>query len=51
MARLRGFVESNLYTVGGIALGVAVAQLLVIWLGRKLEGQIEDQKSLWVPDR
>ena len=28
MALLRGFVESNLYIVAGIALGVAVAQLL-----------------------
>ena len=92
MTRLRAFVENNLYIVAGIALGVAVAQLLgiiythllqlviylvevplrpltdtlslvifvniillhiilVIWLGRKLEGQIEDQKSLWLPHR
>lgn len=51
MIKMRGFVENNLYIVAGIALGVAVAQLLVIWLGRKLEGQIEDQKSLWVPHR
>jgi len=51
MALLRGFVENNLYIVAGIALGVAVAQLLVIWLARKLEGQIEDQKSLWLPTR
>jgi len=51
MALLRGFVEGNLYIVAGIALGVAVAQLLVIWLARKLEGQIEDQKSLWLPHR
>ena len=28
MALLRGFVEGNLYIVAGIALGVAVAQLL-----------------------
>ena len=28
MALLRGFVENNLYIVAGIALGVAVAQLL-----------------------
>jgi len=51
MIRLRAFVENNLYIVAGIALGAAVAQLLVIWLARKLEGQIEDQKSLWVPHR
>lgn len=51
MIRLRAFVENNLYVVAGIALGAAVAQLLVIWLGRKLEGQIEDQKSLWLPNR
>ena len=28
MALLRGFVENNLYIVAGIALGVAIAQLL-----------------------
>ena len=28
MIKLRGFVENNLYIVAGIALGVAVAQLL-----------------------
>ena len=30
MIRLRAFVENNLYMVAGIALGVAVAQLLGI---------------------
>ena len=30
MTRLRAFVENNLYIVAGIALGVAVAQLLGI---------------------
>ena len=45
--RIKGYVEANLYLVGGIALGVALAQLLVIWLARTLEGQIVDQRSLW----
>jgi len=45
--KLRQFFEQNLYTVGGIALGVALAQLLVIWLSRTLEGQIENQRALW----
>jgi len=45
--RLQQYFEQNLYTVGGIALGVALAQLLVIWLSRTLEGQIEQQRSLW----
>merc|ERR1712029_640987 len=36
---IRNYVEGNLYTVAGIALGVALAQLLVIWLSRTLEGQ------------
>ena len=30
MVKLRGFVENNLYIVAGVALGVAVAQLLGI---------------------
>lgn len=45
--RLQQYFEQNLYTVGGIALGVALAQLLVIWLSRTLEGQIENQRALW----
>lgn len=40
-------IENNLYTVGGVAIGIALSQLLVIWLARTLEGQIESQKSLW----
>jgi len=44
---IRQYFEQNLYTVGGVALGVALAQLLVIWLSRTLEGQIENQKALW----
>ena len=44
---IRNYVEGNLYTVAGIALGVALAQLLVIWLSRTLEGQIENQRALW----
>jgi len=44
---IQRWFEQNLYTVGGIALGVALAQLLVIWLSRTLEGQIENQMALW----
>ena len=44
---IKGWVEANLLTVGGVALGVAALQLLVIWLARTLETQIDDQKSLW----
>ena len=44
---LQGLIENNLYTVGGVAIGIALSQLLVIWLARTLEGQIESQKALW----
>lgn len=45
--RLQQYFESNLFTVGIVALCVAVTQLGVIWLSRTLEGQIENQRSLW----
>lgn len=45
--KIQALIENNLYTVVGVAIGVAVSQLLVIWLSRTLEGQIESQKSLW----
>lgn len=45
--KVRQYFQQNLITVGGIALGVALAQLLVIWLSRTLEGQIENQRALW----
>jgi len=44
---IQTMIENNLYTVGGVAIGIALSQLLVIWLSRTLEGQIESQKSLW----
>jgi len=44
---IQTLIENNLYTVGGVAIGIALSQLLVIWLSRTLEGQIESQKSLW----
>lgn len=44
---IQTLIENNLYTVVGVAIGVAVSQLLVIWLSRTLEGQIDSQKSLW----
>lgn len=45
--KIQDYFEHNIYVVGGIALGVALAQLLVIWLSRTLEGQIENQRALW----
>jgi len=45
--KIQTLIENNLYPVVGVAIGVAVSQLLVIWLSRTLEGQIESQKSLW----
>ncbi|XP_023331843.1 tetraspanin-5-like [Eurytemora carolleeae] len=44
---IQALIEGNLYPVGGIAIGIALSQLFVIWLSRTLEGQIESQKSLW----
>jgi len=44
---IKDYMEGNLLTIGGVALGVAAVQLLVIWLARTLESQIDDQKSLW----
>lgn len=44
---IEGLINNNLYTVGGVAIGIALSQLLVIWLARTLEGQIESQKGLW----
>jgi len=41
------WVYGNLYIIAGIAVGVALAQLFVIFLARTLEGQIQRQKSLW----
>jgi len=45
--KLQQYFEKNLFTVGIVALCVAVTQLGVIWLSRTLEGQIENQRSLW----
>ncbi|XP_030563081.1 tetraspanin-33-like [Drosophila novamexicana] len=44
---VRVWAERNLYTIAGIALGIALVQLLVIYLAKTLEGQIELQKSRW----
>lgn len=44
---IQSMIERNLYPVGGVAIGIALSQLFVIWLSRTLEGQIESQKSLW----
>lgn len=44
---VRNWAEGNLYTIAGIALGVALSQLFVIYLSKTLEGQIELQKSRW----
>jgi len=48
LSTIQGLIEANLYPVAGIAIGIALSQLLVIWLARTLEGQIEAQRSLWV---
>ena len=45
--RFQRLILRNLYTVGGIAIGIALSQLLVIWLARTLERQIKSQKALW----
>ncbi|XP_049808057.1 tetraspanin-33-like [Schistocerca nitens] len=44
---VRSWAERNLYTIAGIALGIALSQLFVIYLAKTLEGQIEMQKSQW----
>lgn len=44
---VRVWAERNLYTIAGIALGIALIQLFVIYLAKTLEGQIELQKSRW----
>ncbi|XP_017139105.1 tetraspanin-33 [Drosophila miranda] len=44
---VRVWAERNLYVIAGIALGIALIQLLVIYLAKTLEGQIELQKSRW----
>ncbi|XP_059489115.1 tetraspanin-33-like [Neocloeon triangulifer] len=44
---VRIWLERNLYTIACVALGVALAQLFVIYLSKTLEGQIDLQKSRW----
>lgn len=44
---MQDLITNNMYTVAGVAIGIALSQLLVIWLARTLEGQIESQKGLW----
>lgn len=44
---VRLWAERNLYTIAFVALGVALAQLFVIYLAKTLEGQIELQKARW----
>lgn len=44
---VRVWAERNLYTIAGVALGAALSQLLIIYLAKTLEGQIELQKSRW----
>lgn len=44
---VRVWAERNLYTIAGVALGVALVQLFVIYLAKTLEGQIDLQKSGW----
>jgi len=44
---IKNLIENNLYSVAGVAVGIVVCQLLVMFLARTLEEQIESQKSLW----
>ncbi|KAG8035430.1 hypothetical protein G9C98_006876 [Cotesia typhae] len=44
---VRTWAERNLYTIAGIALGIALSQLFVIYLAKTLEGQIEMQRARW----
>ncbi|XP_016932851.1 tetraspanin-33 [Drosophila suzukii] len=44
---VRVWVERNLYVIAGVALGIALLQLFVIYLAKTLEGQIDLQKSRW----
>lgn len=44
---IRVWAERNLYTIAAIALGAALSQLLIIYLAKTLEGQIDLQKSRW----
>lgn len=42
------FAESNMYIVGGVILGIAVPQLIAIFLARIMVSQIEEQRSRWI---
>lgn len=44
---VRSWAERNLYLFAGIALTSSFIQLLIIYLAKTLEGQIELQKSRW----
>ncbi|KAI8129355.1 Tetraspanin-33 [Lucilia cuprina] len=44
---VRVWAERNLYVIAGVALGIALIQLFVIYLAKTLEGQIDLQKSRW----
>lgn len=44
---VRVWAERNLYVIAGVALGIALLQLFVIYLAKTLEGQIDMQKSRW----
>lgn len=48
---IRVWAEGHLYTICGVALGAALGQLLVIFLAKTLEQQIDSQKSLWSSNR
>lgn len=44
---VRVWTERNLYVFAGVALSASFVQLLIIYLAKTLEGQIELQKSRW----
>ncbi|XP_006812898.1 tetraspanin-33-like, partial [Saccoglossus kowalevskii] len=45
ISQLVKFVNSNLYLIGGVSLGIAVLQILGIFLARILHTQIDEQKT------
>lgn len=45
--QILGLAEQNLFVIGGVALGLAVLQLLGVCLAHVLAGQIADQRARW----
>lgn len=47
LTAIRESAQRNLHIIAGVALGVAIVQMFVVYLARKLQGQIELQKARW----